>query len=151
MAHLSHAVLYFAIFLAGIIAGLLFGTALEQQQLSALDAQGWVTARQSIDAVFSRLLPWIWNITLLLLFASAYLTHGMHRALFVVSGVLLLAGIVVTLVIEVPINKQIAVWTPSTMPPDWTSLRDRWVRFHWLRTVAGIAAFVCALIPLVHW
>jgi uncharacterized membrane protein len=150
MAHLSQVVLYLAIFLAGIIAGLLFGTAIEQQQLSALDAQGWVTARQSIDAVFSKLLPWIWNITLLLLFASAYLTHGINRALFMVSGLLLLAGIVVTLVFEVPINKQIAVWTPSTMPPNWTSLRDRWVRFHWLRTVAGILAFVCALIPLMN-
>jgi uncharacterized membrane protein len=143
--------LYLAILLVGIIAGLLFGTAIEQQQLSALDAQGWVTARQSIDAVFSKLLPWIWNITLLLLFASAYLTHGINRALFVVSGLLLLVGIVVTLIFEVPINKQIAVWTPSNMPPNWTSLRDRWVRFHWLRTIAGIAAFVCALIPLVQW
>ncbi len=150
MAHLSQALLYFAVLFAGIIGGLLFGTAIEQQQLSALDAQGWVTARHSIDAVFSKLLPWVWNITLILLFASAYLMHGMNRALFVVSGLLLLVGIVVTLIFEVPINKQIAVWTPSTMPPYWTSLRDRWVRFHWLRTVAGIAAFVCALIPLVH-
>jgi uncharacterized membrane protein len=150
MAHLPQVVLYLAILLVGIIAGLLFGTAIEQQQLSALDAQGWVTARQSIDAVFSKLLPWIWNSALLLLFASAYLTHSINRALFVVSGLLLLVGIVVTLIFEVPINKQIAVWTPSTMPPNWTSLRDRWVRFHWLRTVAGIAAFVCALIPLVH-
>ena len=150
MAHLSQAVLYFTVLLAGIIGGLLFGTAIEQQQLSALDAQGWVTARHSIDAVFSKLLPWVWNITLILLFASAYLMHGINRALFVVSGLLILVGIVVTLIFEVPINKQIAVWTPSTMPPNWTSLRDRWVRFHWLRTIAGIAAFVCALIPLVH-
>jgi uncharacterized membrane protein len=150
MAHLPQVVLYLASLLVGIIAGLLFGTAIEQQQLSALDAQGWVTARQSIDAVFSKLLPWIWNSALLLLFASAYLTHSINRALFVVSGLLLLVGIVVTLIFEVPINKQIAVWTPSTMPPNWTSLRDRWVRFHWLRTVAGIAAFVCALIPLVR-
>ena len=150
MAHLSQVVLYLAIFLVGIIAGLLFGTAIEQQQLSALDAQGWFTARQSIDAVFSKLLPWIWNITLLLQIASAYLTHGINRALFMVSGLLLLAGIVVTLVVEVPINKQIAVWTPSTMPPNWTSVRDRWVRFHWLRTIAGILAFLCALIPLIN-
>ncbi len=150
MAHLSQAVLYFAVLFVGIIAGLLFGTAIEQQQLNVLDAKGWVTARHSIDAVFSRLLPWVWNITLLLLFASAYLTQGVNRALFVVSGLLLLIGIVVTLVFDVPINKQIAEWTPSTVPHNWTSLRDRWVRFHWLRTLAGFAAFVCALIPLVH-
>ncbi len=147
---MTHAVFFFAILFVGIVAGLLFGTAIEQQQLSALDAQGWVTARHSIDAVFSKLLPWVWNTTLVLLFASAYLTHGSDRLWFLASGLLLLGGIVVTLVFEVPINKQIAAWTPSTMPSNWTSLRDRWVRFHWLRTVAGVVAFVCALIPLVY-
>lgn len=150
MAHLVPAVLYLAVLLVGIIAGLLFGTAIEQQRLSALDAAGWVTARHSIDAVFSRLLPWVWNSTLLLLFASAYLMHGGNRICFVIAGVLLLMGIVVTLVFEVPINKQIAAWTPATVPPNWSSLRDRWVRFHWLRTLAGMAAFACALVPLVR-
>lgn len=150
MEHLVPVVLYFAVLLAGIIAGLLFGTAIEQHRLSALDAAGWVTARHSIDAVFSRLLPWVWNSTLLLLFASAYLTHDRGRALFVSAGVLLLVGIAVTLVFEVPINKQIAVWTPANMPQNWASLRDRWVKFHWLRTLAGMAAFACALVPLLR-
>ena len=150
MATLVPMVLYFAVLLAGIIAGLLFGTAIEQQRLSALDASGWVIARHSIDAVFSKLLPWVWNSTLLLLFASAYLMHGSGRALFVIAGVLLLVGIVVTLIFEVPINKQIARWTPTTVPPNWHSLRDRWVRFHWVRTLAGMAAFACALVPLLH-
>ena len=125
MATLIPLVLYFAVLLAGIIAGLLFGTAIEQQRLSALDAAGWVIARHSIDAVFGKLLPWVWNSTLLLLFASAYVTHGSGRALFVIAGVLLLLGIAVTLIFEVPINKQIAAWTPTTMPPNWSSLRDR--------------------------
>jgi uncharacterized membrane protein len=150
MATLIPLVLYFAVLLAGIIAGLLFGTAIEQQRLSALDAAGWVIARHSIDAVFGKLLPWVWNSTLLLLFASAYVTHGSGRALFVIAGVLLLLGIAVTLIFEVPINKQIAAWTPTTMPPNWSSLRDRWVRFHWVRTLAGMAAFACALVPLLH-
>jgi uncharacterized membrane protein len=150
MATLIPLVLYFAVLLAGIIAGLLFGTAIEQQRLSALDAAGWVIARHSIDAVFGKLLPWVWNSTLLLLFASAYVTHGSGRAPFVIAGVLLLLGIAVTLIFEVPINKQIAAWTPTTMPPNWSSLRDRWVRFHWVRTLAGMAAFACALVPLLH-
>jgi uncharacterized membrane protein len=150
MATLIPLMLYFAVLLAGIIAGLLFGTAIEQQRLSALDAVGWVIARHSIDAVFGKLLPWVWNSTLLLLFASAYVTHGSGRALFVIAGVLLLLGIAVTLIFEVPINKQIAAWTPTTMPPNWSSLRDRWVRFHWVRTLAGMAAFACALVPLLH-
>ena len=134
-------VLFLAVLMAGLVAGLLFGTVLEHEQLKVLPAKPWVLARQSIDAVFSRLMPWLWNTTLLLLAAAAYLTHDRARWLFAAAAAILLAGIVVTLVIEVPLNKQIASWTQETILPEWASVRDRWVRFHAVRTVAGVVAF----------
>ena len=143
-------VLFLAVLMAGLVAGLLFGTVLEHEQLKVLPAKPWVLARQSIDAVFSRLMPWLWNTTLLLLAAAAYLTHGHARWLFAAAALILLAGIVVTLIIEVPLNKQIALWTQETIAPEWASVRDRWVRFHAVRTVAGVVAFVCALAGLVE-
>ena len=62
---------------------------------------------------------------------------------------MLLLGIVLTLVFEVPINKQLAVWTPTEVPANWAALRDRWVMFHFARTAAGVVAFVLALLGLV--
>ena len=138
-----------AVLLAGLVAGLLFGTSLEQLQLKALDASGWVVARQSIDAVFSRLMPWLWNTTLVLLFVAAYYNRGAARWLMNAAGAMLLLGIVLTLVFEVPINKQIAVWTPASVPANWAALRDRWVTFHFARTAAGMVAFVFALLGLM--
>ena len=60
-------------------------------------------------------------------------------ALFVVA-------LVVTMLIEVPIVKQIVMWTVETLPGDWQQLRDRWVTFHIIRVVAGIGglAFLVA-------
>lgn len=56
-------------------------------------------------------------------------------ALFVVA-------LVVTMLIEVPIVKQIVMWTVETLPGDWQQLRDRWVTFHIIRVVAGIGGLV---------
>ena len=139
---------YLAVLMCGLVAGLLFGTVVEHARLRVLDGPAWVTARQSIDAVFSVMMPWLWNTTLLLLVGAAYLNRGRSRGLFTASALILLAGIVVTLIVEVPINKQIASWTSTSMAPDWALLRERWLHFHAVRTVAGVVAFACALLAL---
>ncbi len=137
-----------AVVLVGLIAGLLVGTAIEQKTLEVLDGPAWITARHSTDAVFSRVLPWWWNSTLLLLFFAAYLNRGGARWMFLVGGLLLLAGIVVTLVVEVPINKQVAAWQVGAMPAEWAALRDRWWRFHVVRSGMGVVGFVFAVCGL---
>jgi uncharacterized membrane protein len=149
MTHAACVVFYLAVFLSGTIGGLLFGTAIEQQQLTVLAGPAWVQARHSIDAVFSRLLPHVWNGALILLFVSAYMAHAASRWCFLTAGLLLLVGIVVTLVIEVPINKQIASWTADNMAANWIELRAKWVRFHWVRTVMGMAAFAFAVAAII--
>lgn len=138
-----------AVLLVGLMAGLLVGTAIEQKTLEVLDADAWITARHSTDAVFSRVLPWWWNGSLVLLFWAAYLRMGVGRWLFLAAGLLLLAGIVVTLAIEVPMNKQVVLWHPGAMPAEWAAVRGRWLRFHVVRTVLGVMAFGCAVVGLV--
>ncbi len=52
-------------------------------------------------------------------------------ALFVVA-------LLVTVLVEVPIVKQIVTWKVGTLPDNWRQLRDRWGAFHIIRVVAGI-------------
>jgi uncharacterized membrane protein len=47
-------------------------------------------------------------------------------------------ALLVTVIVEVPIVKQIATWTTETLPDTWTQLPDRWGAFHIIRVVAGI-------------
>jgi uncharacterized membrane protein len=51
---------------------------------------------------------------------------------------LFIVALVVTMIVEVPIVKQIVTWTAGTLPSNWQQLRDRWGAFHIIRVVAGI-------------
>ena len=59
---------------------------------------------------------------------------------------LMVAALVLTLAVEVPIDNQIQDWTAATLPGDWRSIQSRWELFHTLRTFASIAALVAATI-----
>jgi hypothetical protein len=58
---------------------------------------------------------------------------------------LFIVALLVTVLIEVPIVKQIVTWTVATLPANWQQLRDRWGTFHIIRVVAGIGGLVLLL------
>jgi hypothetical protein len=59
-------------------------------------------------------------------------------ALFVVA-------LLVTIFVEVPIVQQIETWTVSTLPANWSQLRDRWGAFHIVRIAAGFLGLLLLL------
>ena len=54
--------------------------------------------------------------------------------------VLMVAALVITLAVEVPIDNQIQDWTAATLPGDWRSIQSRWELWHTIRTFTSIAA-----------
>jgi Anthrone oxygenase len=74
---------------------------------------------------------------------------GVRGAAFwwLLAGFLLMvAALVITLAVEVPIDNQIKVWTAVTLPGDWRSIQSRWEAFHTIRSFLSIAAVVAATI-----
>ena len=74
-----------------------------------------------------------------------------HRAAaafwWLAAGFLLMvAALVITLAVEVPIDNQIETWTAASLPGDWRSIQSRWQLFHTIRTFLSIAAVVAASI-----
>jgi uncharacterized membrane protein len=61
--------------------------------------------------------------------------------LIVASFVLLIATLIITVGIEVPIDNQLKTWSPETVPSDWTAIRSRWQFFHTMRTFTSLASF----------
>ena len=61
---------------------------------------------------------------------------------------LMVAALVITLAVEVPIDNKIEVWTAATLPGDWRSIQSRWETFHTIRSFLSIAAVVAATIIL---
>jgi len=75
-----------------------------------------------------------------------------HAAAFrwVAAGFLLMvAALVITLAVEVPIDNRIETWTAATLPADWRSIRSRWELWHTVRTFASIAALAAVAIGAV--
>jgi hypothetical protein len=50
--------------------------------------------------------------------------------------------VLVTVVVELPIVEEIVTWKVSTLPDNWREIRDRWMRFHVIRVVAGLGSVV---------
>jgi hypothetical protein len=62
---------------------------------------------------------------------------------------LFLAAVLVTIIVEVPIVKQIETWRVSNLPGNWQELRDRWLAFHVIRVLAAVAGLVLLLIAAI--
>jgi len=62
-----------------------------------------------------------------------------------IAFLLFVITVVVTVLIEVPIVKQFIGWQVETVPFTWMALRDRWLSFHLLRVIPGVAALVLYL------
>lgn len=56
---------------------------------------------------------------------------------------LMVIAMIITLIVNVPIDRQIQSWTTATLPADWSAIRDRWEYFHGLRTLVSLVALAC--------
>jgi hypothetical protein len=73
----------------------------------------------------------------------AYLVRGRQPAyrLSLVGAGLLLLALISWAVFIAPANSVMGAWTPETVPPDWTSWRNRWEYTHAANFVLKLAGF----------
>ena len=62
-----------------------------------------------------------------------------------VALLMMIAVLLITLAVEVPIDNLIATWTEATLPADWKEIRARWAAFHTLRTFLSLGAVAAAV------
>jgi uncharacterized membrane protein len=53
------------------------------------------------------------------------------------------ASLAVTARYELPINSWVLTWSPTDPPQGWQTARDRWDRFHTIRTATSVAGLGC--------
>src|SRR5277367_4672425 len=53
-----------------------------------------------------------------------------------IALILITGSLIITLLVEVPIVKQIEQWTAITIPSNWGAIQDRWLKFHIIRTTS---------------
>ena len=89
---------------------------------------------------------------MLSIFPVLFLSYHQQPLTFylnVMAFALFIVALLVTMLVEVPIVEQIVTWTVPTLPDNWRELRDRWMRFHIIRVVAGLASVVLMVVGAI--
>jgi hypothetical protein len=132
----------------GLLAGMMLGILIAGYAARGLPEESWTLRFQLENRLFTKTMPPSLMLPLLGLIALVPLTRDAVRYLFAVAAVLTAIVLVVTIALEVPINRQVASWTAGAAPANWAAVRNRWLWNHLIRTVAGVLAVVCAATAL---
>jgi hypothetical protein len=85
----------------------------------------------------------------LVLVALLYRQRSTGFPAMAIGFALFLVALLVTLLVEVPIDNQIKAWTIDSLPANWMELRDQWERFHVLRTFSALVGLTMVVAATV--
>lgn len=109
-----------------------------------LPEASWTQRFQLEDALFTKTMPFALMIPLIALAACCVFVPGVAQPWFIAAAATLAIVLAITMAANVPINNQVASWQLDTTPATWAEVRDRWIKYHWIRTVTGVLSFFCA-------
>lgn len=96
-----------------------------------------------------RVMPLWYSASLLLVAGLAAARWGTPAGgTAVAAAALLIASVILSLALLVPLNNRTATWTADDHPGDWREQHQRWDRLHWARVAIILAAFVLALVAV---
>jgi hypothetical protein len=131
--------------LTGVLAGAVLTTWVGEVAFAG--SPGWATYHQVIDGAYSRFLPPLGALALVVVLAAAVTSRGRDRRLLLGAVACLVTGLAVTLAVHFPINAEIAAWDAVAPPAGWEQLQQRWVDAHHVRTALTVAALLlCAVV-----
>lgn len=110
-----------------------------------------VLVRSSFARLFGRVMPfWMVGSTLLNLLLLLPFEHLNNSAwhLAAIALAIQVFAVLFSLIGPVPINNQIAKWTPQSLPSGWRTEEHRWDLYHWLRTGALVVAFLILVLSV---
>ena len=143
-----------AVVLTALSMGVHFGTWLTEAPLRETRSGPLFTeVHQGRDRVAARIMPLLGNAAILSVAGCVVLARAVPGAfeLFLVALVLIIGDMAVTLVGNVPINKQVQSWNVAAPPPEWSALRDRWEMLHTVRTLLIVSGFTLLVFTVVFF
>lgn len=113
-----------------------------------LDGATWLAVQQNLYVAFGRVGAVIELLAILLTWVVAVQVRRRRPAFrwTVAAGLCVSAGLVVWFALVAPVNDALSGWTPATLPPNWSSYRDRWETGHAIHAALFAAGFISLLI-----
>jgi hypothetical protein len=146
--------LFVHVFLFALVVGVFWGTWFSlSRSMSSITASTFLEVGHTMIANLGGPMAMLMPLTLASALPVLFVLYRLRRRagfVLVLAGVaLLVVALVITLSVNVPIDDAIAGWTVNTLPPDWTSIRNRWEAYHAARTFISLAGFGCALAAIL--
>jgi uncharacterized membrane protein len=136
---------FLSIFLLMMVTGIFWGTWFSlSRSMEVFSAAEFIHIGKTIIQNLAVPMRIIMPSCIVFIFLSAWFYPQKKSLGFyfcITSSILIMTSLLITLLIEVPIDNQIKEWTPETVPADWETIRNRWEFFHMLRTFISLASF----------
>ncbi|MEV7217466.1 DUF1772 domain-containing protein [Kitasatospora cineracea] len=118
--------------------------------LGALPEDSYQLGRAHGGRMLGALMPfWYFGSLGLAAAWAAARWHHPGTGLVAAAAGLLVASVLMSVLLLVPINNRGKHWTPENRPADWREQSDRWDRYHYARVAVLVAAFVLLVAALV--
>ena len=135
-----------SIVLSALVAGVFWGPwAGLTRSNAALEPGVFLAVVRRMSLNLAPLMTVLMPVALLSTVPVLLLSYGGHLVTFflTLTGLALFAtALAVTMLVEVPIVKQMETWTVPTLPAGWQQRRDRWGAFHVVRVASALVGLV---------
>ncbi|WP_420597175.1 anthrone oxygenase family protein [Deinococcus sp.] len=133
--------------LAGLNAGILVSGWLEGWYMRRVGLSAFLQMHQPRDLLLRRMMPPLLLTLMACCLGLAALAHGsVYKLLALLAFALVLADVLLTVRLLVPLNLQLGSYNALSPPPNGQAVRQRWYGLHPLRTALGALAFVLLLL-----
>jgi uncharacterized membrane protein len=119
--------------------------------MSRLSVSAYVEFHQHTNRTFVPYMPIVVNGALAggVALAVMYGVHSIPGQLAAAGALCYALGLIISLSTDVRINHQIASWSVQNPPLEWAETRARWIRFHVIRTLLSVPAFIFYLLAVM--
>ena len=132
--------------LTGVLAGNeVGGRTVVHPALDALPASAQIPAEQELYRRYGRVMPILMNLAIFstVPVLSRLRPRNSPAFRFTLAGFgALLAMLAVTLLGNMPLNRQILAFSPQASPEHFRTLRRRWDRLHTIRVILDVAGLI---------
>lgn len=142
-----------SIFLLALVTGVFWGPWLGlSRSITTFQPEVFLAIGHRMIRNLAPVMPILMPAAMLSILPVLFLSYSNRPQTFYMNLaglILFIIALLVTLIVEVPIDKKIIGWTPTTLPNNWPTLRDRWETFHVIRTVASVVGLALLLIGAI--
>ena len=108
-----------------------------------------ISSVQVIGKIIGKIMPFWIPLIIISALPILYLTYDTQTLSFwftIAAVICIVLMLIISLTINVPVNKKVIAWDPQSLPNNWLELRNRWDKWHNVRIILDIVALILFLL-----